>query len=63
MLSDPTEIASKFNEYFLHVTDELMNSIPPTTISPLASLSRVYNTFTCFQTGSQGINKLIKSFK
>ena len=63
VLTDPTEIASKFNEYFSHVTDELMNNIPPTTISPLANMSRLCNTFTYFETDSQEVSKLIKSFK
>ena len=62
VLTDPTEIASKFNEYFSHVTDELMNSIPPTTISPLANMSRLCNFFTYFETNSQEVNKLIKGF-
>ena len=43
VLTDPTEFASKFNEYFSHDTDELMNSIPPTTMSPLANMSRLCN--------------------
>ena len=60
VLTDHTETASVFNEYFSHVTDELMNNIPPTTISPLANMSRLYNTFTYFETDSQEVSKLIK---
>ena len=62
VLSDPTEIASKFNEYFPQVTDELMNNKPPTTISPLANMSRLCNTFTYFESDSQEVSKLIISF-
>ena len=43
VLTDPTEIASKFNEYFSHATDELISNIPPTSISPLANMSRLCN--------------------
>ena len=62
-ITNPTEIANKFNDYFSHVTDELMNNIPPTTISPLANMNRLCNTFTFFSTDTQEISKLIRSFK
>ena len=49
VLTDHTETASVFNEYFSHVTDELMNNIPPTAISPLANMRRLCNIFTYFE--------------
>ena len=61
--TDPTEITRKFNEYFSHVTEELMDNIPPKTISSLANMSRLCTTFTYFETDSQEVSKLIKSFK
>ena len=63
VLTAPTEFASKFNEYFSQVPDELMNNIQPTTISPLSNMSRLCNTFTYFETDSQEVSKLIKSLK
>ena len=48
-ITNPTEIANKFIDYFSHVTDKLMNNIPPTTISPLANMNRLCNTFTFFR--------------
>ena len=48
VITNPTEIANKFNDYFSHVTDELMNNIPLTTISPSANVNRLCNTFTFF---------------
>ena len=47
-ITDPTEIENKFIDYFLHVTDEFMNNILPTTITPLANMNRLCNTFTFF---------------
>ena len=62
-ITDPRETASKFNYNFSHVTDELMNDIPPTTITPLANMKRFCNPFTFFSTDAQEISKLIMSFK
>ena len=63
-ITNPTEIAKNFNDYFSHVTDEFMNyNIPPTTVSPLANKNRLCNTFTFFSTDAQEISKLIRTFK
>ena len=62
-ITNPSEIANQFNDHVSHVTDELVNNIPPTTISPLANMNRLRNAFTSFSTDVQGISKLIRSFK
>ena len=61
--TDHKENQSKFNKSFSHVTDKLINNIPPKTISMLANISSVCNTFAYFETNLQEFSKLIKLIK
>ena len=61
-LSDSTEIANAFNDYFKAVAPSLAAEIPDVGIDPLSYLSRNPNSFVYFEIKSE-IKKQILSFK
>ena len=65
-LSDSTEIANAFNDYFSSVAPSLATQIPDVGINPLSPLSyipRNPHSFVYFEVDSEGVKKQILSFK
>ena len=62
-LSDSTEIANAFNDYFSSVTPSLAELIPDVGIDPQSYLSRNPHSFAYSEVDSAEIRKQILSFK
>ena len=63
MLSDSTEIANAFNDYFSSVAPSLAAQIPDVGISPLSFLPRNLQSFVYFEVDSAEVKKQILSSK
>ena len=62
-LSDSTEIANAFNDYFSFVAPNLAAEIPDVGIDPLSYLSRNPHSFVYFEVDYTEVKKQILSFK
>ena len=62
-LSDSTEIANAFNDYFSSVAPNLAAEIPDVGIDPLSYLSRNPHSFVYFEVDYTEVKKQILSFK
>ena len=62
-LSDSTEIANAFNDYFSSVAPSLAAQIPDVGISPLSFLPRNLQSFVYFEVDSAEVKKQILSSK
>ena len=62
-LSDSTETANSFNDYFSSVAPSLATQIPNVGIDPLSNLSRIPHSFVYFEVDSAEVKKQILSFK
>ena len=62
-LSDSTEIANAFNDYFSSVAPNLAAEIPDVGIDPLSYLSRNPHSFVYYEVDYTEVKKKILSFK
>ena len=62
-LSDSTEIANAFNDYFSSVAPNLAAEIPDVGIDPLSYLSRNPHSFVYFEVDYTEVKKQVLSFK
>lgn len=63
LVTEPVEVATKFNEHYTSIASKLAAIIPVTNLNPLENIPRLPNSFVYLPTDESEIKSIISSFK